>query len=67
MQSVINGSQIKEALNEQWLNPDKMVFMQSSGIKYTYVDCNKVPGCNQTYCVKDMYLSDGTKMDMDGI
>ncbi|MFD0826397.1 bifunctional metallophosphatase/5'-nucleotidase [Neobacillus sp. M.A.Huq-85] len=63
----LTGSQIKEALNEQWLNPDKMVFMQSSGIKYTYVYGNKVPGCNQTYCVKDMYLSDGTKMDMDGI
>ncbi|MFC7393772.1 bifunctional metallophosphatase/5'-nucleotidase [Scopulibacillus cellulosilyticus] len=61
----LTGEQIKEALNQQWQNPDEMMFMQASGIKYTYVDGSKVPDCKQKYCVKDMYLADGTKMDMN--
>ncbi|MBM7644558.1 5'-nucleotidase [Scopulibacillus daqui] len=61
----LTGKQMKAALNEQWQNPDHMMFMQDSGIKYTYADGDKVPGCHQKYCVKDMYLSDGEKIAMD--
>lgn len=59
----MTGKQIKEALNQQW--KDDTDFLQLSGLKYTYVDGKKASDCDQSYCVQDVYLPDGSKMDMD--
>ncbi|WP_257350334.1 bifunctional metallophosphatase/5'-nucleotidase [Pseudalkalibacillus decolorationis] len=62
----LTGQQIKEALNQQWKNPEEIMFLQISGFKYTYVDGSKVADCKQKYCVQDVFLADGkTKMDMN--
>ncbi|WP_141431132.1 5'-nucleotidase C-terminal domain-containing protein [Bacillus sp. 03113] len=62
----LTGQQIKDGLNQQWNNPNKLMFLQISGFKYTYVDGSKVPGCEKKYCVQDIFLEDGqTKMDMN--
>ncbi|TCP19533.1 5'-nucleotidase [Scopulibacillus darangshiensis] len=61
----LTGKDIKEGLNQQWQNPDHIMFLQFSGFKYTYVDGSKSPGCDQKYCVKDIYLPNGSKLEMD--
>lgn len=61
----LTGQQIKDGLNQQWQNPEHIMFLQISGFKYTYVNGNRVPNCKNKYCVQDVFLEDGkTKMDM---
>ncbi len=62
----LTGQQIKDGLNQQWQNPDHIMFLQISGFTYTYVDGSKAPNCKNKYCVQDVFLEDGkTKMDMN--
>ncbi|MEC0275443.1 bifunctional metallophosphatase/5'-nucleotidase [Peribacillus frigoritolerans] len=62
----LTGQQIKDGLNQQWQNPEHIMFLQISGFKYTYVDGSKVPNCKNKYCVQNVFLEDGkTKMDMN--
>ncbi len=62
----LTGQQIKDGLNQQWQNPEHIMFLQISGFTYTYVDGSKVKNCPNKYCVQDVFLEDGkTKMDMN--
>jgi 5'-nucleotidase len=55
----MTGQQIKDALNQQWQDPNRDMFLQISGFKYTYERTDK--GTK----VVDMFLADGSKMDMN--
>ncbi|WP_445492686.1 bifunctional metallophosphatase/5'-nucleotidase [Niallia sp. 03133] len=62
----LTGQQIKDGLNQQWQNPEHIMFLQISGFTYTYVDGSKEKDCPNKYCVQDVFLEDGkTKIDMN--
>jgi 5'-nucleotidase len=55
----LTGNQMKEVLNQQWQDPKRDMFLQISGFKYTYERTDK--GTK----VVDMFLADGSKMDLN--